>query len=160
MPSLLSFINESVNKVLAYDLVAQKKLSQMNGRSLCWDVSGWGMTLVFQVDEGKLIINDRMIPCQVTVTASPQELFDLWQKYEQDTTVNLKITGNPLALQDFAQLFKALNIDWEALLEEFFGAFNANLAGRVVGKVGSQMSRTLHRIRDDIKAYHRDEVNN
>ena len=158
IPQLLPQMNYAINKVLQYDLVAQKKLREMEGRSLCWVVQDWGLTMVFKVVDGELIIDDRMQSCQATVEASPQELFELWRNYDADVSINLQMSGNPLALQDFSQLFKSLNIDWEALLEEVFGTFGAHVTGQVVHKVGAKVARTLHRIGDDIRAYKRDEM--
>lgn len=155
MIELIPLLNSTIDKALQYDVSAKHRLEKMQGRSLCWVLDDVGLTLVCRVVDGRLLIDDRFQACQVRVQSSLKEMIELWQHGADHDSVNLDMQGNPLALQDFAQFFKSLDIDWEAWLEDYIGPFNAHILGRIA----KETKRTLWRIKDDINTFKRDEVN-
>lgn len=153
MIDLLLFLNTTIEYLLRYDVNAKQQLQKMEGRSLCWCVQDVGLTVVCKVVNGQLMIDDKVQTTQVRVDASVGEMFDLWQNYDGQASINLHMQGNPLALQDFAQFFKSLKIDWEALLESYIGTSSAHF----VGRFARESAHALMRIKEDIIAYRDDE---
>lgn len=136
---LTSAIEFIVIRVLAFDKNALIKLSQIDGYALTLNIKELGFPLCFSVAQQKVLVTSRVDEqCIVSANLSVlSTLKDAAQLTELLKTERLALSGDIHIAQQFAQLAKALNIDWRSEIALQIG----DIATHKLGLLFTQMKQ-------------------
>ena len=157
MSKLITLANQLLRNALPYCVQTQQKMAMMEDESCKWVATDLGITVVFMVRQGVLVVSDQNQPTQATIMASSKQLLDLAQQGEDAYDSAIEISGNPLVMKRFFELFKEVDFDIEQLCRDVFGDFTGQMLSRVGRSAKQQLSWKLQRLRQDMHAYKNDE---
>ena len=136
---LMSLLELAGNHTLQYSTAARTRLERLQGRTMLLKITPLEQTLsITPMPEG-VEISTELKEADVTLTASIGALVKISRdgfEHAELEAGELKIEGDPIVGQRFAQIIGDLDIDWNALLRDQLGdapaLFVQLLAERVV----------------------------
>jgi ubiquinone biosynthesis protein UbiJ len=121
-----SSLEAAVNRVLALDATAAKRLERLEGRVLQLEVEGLGITLFMTARNGAAHINlDSPGQPDTVIRGTPLALFAMAAPGDVDgwglPGSRVHITGDANLARDMERVFRKLDPDWEGQLAVMFG---------------------------------------
>jgi ubiquinone biosynthesis protein UbiJ len=127
LPGILAAMLETaINRTIALDISAPRRLQRLDGRMLQLTIEGLGITLYFAFNGNHVEVGTQSADEPDTViSGSPAALFSMavpegagyWGSDESRVT----ITGDANLARDLERLFSQLDPDWEGSLSRIFG---------------------------------------
>lgn len=149
------------NRVLQQDPQAFTAVQALSGKVIAVEVSGTGVSWFLQFsDQGISLDREYSGPVNVTIKARPAALIGLClNRNSKITKVNpdMEINGDVGLAQEFQQILKNLDIDWEEHCSHWLGDTAAHKLVRFTRLMKNYISEIRHTIAMDISEYLRYE---
>jgi ubiquinone biosynthesis protein UbiJ len=121
-----SSLEAAINRVLALDATAAKRLERLEGRVLQLEVEGLGITLFMTARHGAVHINlDSPGEPDTVIRGTPLALFAMAAPGDVDSWglpgSRVHISGDANLARDMERVFRQLDPDWEGQLAVMFG---------------------------------------
>lgn len=149
------------NRVLQQDPQAFAAVKELSGKVIAVEVSGTGISWFVQFsDQGISLYREHTRPVNVTIKARPAVLFGLCLNRNNKITKvspDMEINGDVGLAQEFQQILKKLDIDWEEHFSHWLGDTAAHKLVRFSRLMKNYISETRHTVAMDISEYLRYE---
>ena len=162
MDLFLPIIENNINRLIRSDLLLEKEISVLKGKSIAIYFLGVDMGFTLTVlDDANIKLNAKIDENVTTLSASVLDfLYIVKNKDNNDISIqkNIKITGNSHDAIVFANFLKKINIDWERYLSNFIGDVPSHGIFKMLHaktKMASRISSNLH---DNIVDFLHDEI--
>ncbi|WP_115720416.1 ubiquinone biosynthesis accessory factor UbiJ [Gallaecimonas mangrovi] len=134
------------NKLLALDGASGRRLQRLNGKVIVVQLTDIGLDLGFVVTPDNLLVTGALDQADATVAlpvAAIGELKDSAQLPKAIKEGRLELTGDPMLLKQFSELFAKLDIDWEGELARYVGDVPAHLLFDTATKLKAKLTKGL-----------------
>lgn len=155
-------LEEAVNRYLNLDPEAKRRMAQLHGRVIAFEVTGLGQTLFLVPGPGKLqLLADyegepdcrlRGTPLALAQMSHPRASTDQLFSGEVD------ITGDTELAHQVGKILGDMDIDWEEQLSRLSGDLLAHHAGNLLRNVGHWGRGSVETLGLDIKEYLQEEL--
>ena len=149
------------NRVLQQDPQAFTAVQALSGKIIAIEVTGTGVSWFLQFsDQGISVDREYSGPVNVTIKARPSALIGLCLNRNSKITKvspDMEINGDVGLAQEFQQILKKLDIDWEEHFSHWVGDTAAHKLVRFSKLAKNYLSETRHTIAMDISEYLRYE---
>jgi ubiquinone biosynthesis accessory factor UbiJ len=149
------------NRLLQQDPQAFTAVKALTGKVIAIEITGTGSTWYLQfTDQGFVVDRNFRGQANVTVKARPAILAGLLLNRDgkiAKISPDMEISGDVGLAQEFQQILKNLDIDWEEHLSQWVGDTAAHKLGRVFKHTRNYIRETQQTIGMDISEYLRYE---
>lgn len=160
LPGLLAAAVEfALRRAASRDPDAGAGIARLEGRHLCFELTGLGIDLWFTAADGEMRVRAEAPgdTADTTITGSPLALLSLAVPDAGGPGTAVQIRGDAQLAQDFQKFFRRLDPDWEAAFSEYLGpvlgpqAFDAMQRGRHAARdsVTTAGDQLAHWLRDE-----------
>jgi len=161
--SLKEKIQLFINKVLQQDQQTLTVVQELAGKVIKIEISGPDVSLFVKFEQqGITIETEHDAKPNVIIRARPATYIGLLLNRDEKTTTftpDMEISGDANLAQQFQQILRNMEIDWEEYLSHWVGDTAAHKLGRIF-KQSSELFKEAHQtIRMDISEYLRYEKN-
>ncbi|ROQ24367.1 ubiquinone biosynthesis accessory factor UbiJ [Gallaecimonas pentaromativorans] len=136
------------NRLLALDDSSGRRLGRLSGKTVLVQLTDINLGLGFVVlDDGLLVTGDLAAPdAKVALpVAAIKELKDSANLPRAIKEGRLELTGDPMLLKQFSELFAKLDIDWEGELAKYLGDVPAHLLFSATARLSRRLAGSAGR---------------
>ena len=157
--TLGKLLAETINRVVALDPDARRKLRRLEGRSVGLDVRGPDLALSMTVQDGKVVI-DKLDPEQLpeaVIRATTGALLAMFGSQGRAASGQIELSGDTETARRFSEFFNAVEPDFEEGMTRLFGdVLGVHLWRTLQGSAGFA-KRASSRFTEDLSEYLREE---
>ena len=160
-PSFLKFVETAFNQYLALDPEMSTRLGELEGKCIGFELTDPEITAFCKPHDKSvtLLIECEQAPdCIIKGTAL--NLVRMMRSDDPAQSLSageIEIIGESRVAQDFSDILKTIEIDWEELISKVVGDFAAHRIGNGVRQVKSWLDETLNAMQLDVSDYLREE---
>ena len=140
-------LEQSLNSYLGLDPIAQKKMAQLHGKVIAFEIEGLGQTLYFIPGPAQLqILSVYEGDPDCTIQGPPFALARMGDEQassEQLFDGAVVISGDTVLALRVSKVIEGMNIDWEALLARYTGSIIAEDVAGLFKQAHQFGTRTL-----------------
>ncbi|WKE65539.1 SCP2 sterol-binding domain-containing protein [Gallaecimonas kandeliae] len=143
---LQALMETGSNRLLALDEASNRRLARLKGKAILVRLTDVGLSLGFTVTEAGLLVTGDLAEADATVALPLSALDELKDSANLPRAIKegrLELTGDPLLLKQFSELFAKLDIDWEGELARYIGDVPAHLLLSTATKVKARLDKGL-----------------
>ena len=145
------------NRVLQHDPQSFSAVQELAGKVIAVEVSGTGITWFLQfTDQGISLAREHAGTVNVTIRARSSALISMCMNRDSKITKvspDMEVIGDVGLAQEFQQILKKLDIDWEEHFSHWIGDTAAHKLVRFSRQVKNYLGETRHTIAMDISEY-------
>lgn len=161
-PLLIKAIQTAMNRYVALDPFAVKRLATLQSRVVMIELLGLGLTMQLRFDKQTIhVMTDHFVEADTVIRSAPFSLLHMAltrQHRHRFFGESVVIEGNLDVAQDVMALFDELEIDWEEHLSRWVGDVPAYQSGRVIHRI-KQMGRRLQQtFKQSLNEYVHEEI--
>ena len=150
---------ETINRVVALDPDARRKIRRLEGRSVGLDVRGPDLAMSMRVEDGKVDIN-RLDPDELpeaVIRATPGALLAMFGSGGRAASGQIELTGDTETARRFSDFFNTIEPDFEEGMTRLFGdVLGVHLWRTLQGSAGF-VKNASGRFSEDLSEYLREE---
>ena len=155
-------LEAALNKYLSLDPEISSQLSALHGKVIGIDLAGTGIKLFFipaQNGQLQLLSQFEQQPdCMITGTPLNLLRSTLTDSTESTFTGDVHIEGSSALAQDFTNILKRIDIDWEEQLSRLSGDILAHQVGNSFRQTSGWLTRNLDSTGLNIQEYLQEEA--
>ena len=157
-----SFLENIINRLLALDVGAKKRLKFLNEKNLEINIRGnRGIKKIY------CLFNDNQIqlktqfnqPTDMLISGNTRAFLKLALSKDLHlaTRLGLKFEGDPVLLETIQKLFFCLDVDWEEVLSQYTGDILAHQFGKFAHYIQKQQQELLTNTARSVSEYLQEE---
>jgi ubiquinone biosynthesis protein UbiJ len=154
---ILTLLEQTVNNALLSDPATLDRLTELEGRTIAFQILHLDRTLVLRPGPKGIRIEDgENRDTDVTLIAAPSVFARVATLGLDEATYSpgeLEIQGDAILAQRFSAILSKLDIDWEELLAQRTGDIPARFFTRRFGQAASWSRETMQTIKLNISEY-------
>ncbi len=131
-PNVHRMLQSIGNRLLEFDSDTRTRLGRLTGKSVRLELTGVSIPLFFQIEDAGIRVLDAWEgPIHLTLRGSPMA-FARISMLSRDAEImesGVQIEGDAALAQQFANLLKQVDIDWEEWLSQYLGDIAAHQVG-------------------------------
>jgi len=156
VPLLVELLQSAGNRLLAYDAETRARLARLADKVVRLELAGLGRTLYIQVAPDQLYLHEEWSgPTHLTLRGSPLAYlrFALGPDNEGAADGAIQIEGDAVLAQQFTQVLKRVDIDWEEALSRYVGDIAAHQLGNAAREFRAWAAGTSANLQQDLADY-------
>jgi len=160
-PTLVQILETIFNRYLALDPEMSSLLGELEGKCLGFDLTDPAIRLYCRPHEKSVSLS---LDCEqqpdCVIKGSLLNLLKMLRSEDPAQSLSsgeIEIVGNSRVAQDFSDILKNIEIDWEDLISKVTGDFAAHRIGNITRQAKGWFEETLEALRLDLGDYLREE---
>lgn len=146
---LLQAVTETgANKLLALDDASRRRLGRLKDKAIKVQLTDIDLQLGFVVTEAGLLVTGDLAEADATLALPVSALGELKDSANLPRALKegrLDLSGDPMLLKQFSELFAKLDIDWEGELARYLGDVPAHLLLSTGARLQKRLAASLAR---------------
>jgi ubiquinone biosynthesis protein UbiJ len=155
-------LESALNQYLSFDPEISSQLSSLHGKVIAIELAGTGTTLFFIPHQnGSLqLLSQFEDDADCTISGTPLNLLRNTLNNSTDATFNgdIQIQGSSSLAQEFTQILKRVDVDWEERLSQLTGDIIAHQVGNTVRSGNSWAKRNISSTGLNLQEYLQEEI--
>ncbi len=160
-PTFLQLMQTAINQYLALDPEMSSRLGELEGKCIGFDLSEPDVLLYCKPhDKSVTLLAECETPPDCIIQGTALNLLKMMRSDDPAQSLSkgeIVIVGESRVAQDFSDILKTIEIDWEELVSKIVGDFAAHRLGNGVRQMKDWFRETLTAMQLDTSDYLREE---
>lgn len=161
--TLLSLIEQALNRYLSLDSASPARLKKLEGKVLHIELRPFHLLFQLHIKDKRMTLSTDSLQTPIaTIRGTPVQMLGVALNRKERARFfaeDITIEGEAEAANQLIQLFDELSIDWEEPLSKMIGDVPTHHAARIWKNARHWFNQTCETLSDDVNQYVHEETN-